>query len=347
MSETIVSLTHSQRDELVELMRSTSKTDIVTRALAVLHMAECQTLKAVAERVGATPKSVGRWRDWYRDGGIEMLQTDRRGAPRTKTTPRVMAAVETALEGTPRDFGYLRGRWTSELLSEVAEQICDIWAHPSTIRRLLARLGYVWRRARPAEARRADPEGADKLEAIEQSLQLDEPRTEVFYVDEAAIDLNPRIGAEWTPRGQQPRIVTPGQNQKRYVIGALHKDSGRLTWRTGETCDSTFVVEFLDQLRLRYRRAREIKIIWDNAPFHTSAETLDWLEEHPTFDILWQPTYTPSVNLIERVWKQLHEVVTRNHRHTTIEELMAAVEQFLDAVEPFPGNEPGRAKMAA
>jgi putative transposase len=187
----------------------------------------------------------------------------------------------------------------------------------------------------------------DKLEAIEQSLQLDESRTEVFYLDEAAIDLNPGIGAEWTPRGQQPRIMTPGQNQKRYVIGALHKDSGRLTWRTGEACDSTFVVEFLDQLCLRYRRARERKIIWDNAPFHSSAETLEWLEEHPTFDILWQPTYTPSINLLERVWKQLHEVVTRKHRHANIQELMAAVEQFLGAVEPFPGNEPGRAKMAA
>jgi transposase len=158
VSETIVSLTDSQRDELVDLMRSTAKKDIVTRALAVLHMAECRTLTAVAEKVGTALKSVARWRDWYRDGGIEILQTDRRGAPRTKTTPRLMAAVETALESTPQEFGYLRGRWTSKLISEVAEQISGIWAYASTIRRLLPRLGYEWRRARPAEARRAGPE---------------------------------------------------------------------------------------------------------------------------------------------------------------------------------------------
>ncbi|MFB6350371.1 MAG: IS630 family transposase [Bradymonadaceae bacterium] len=328
-------------------MGSTTKDDFIRRALAVLEMGNCETVKAVSERVGATRKSVARWRDWYREDGIDGLRTDGRGAPNTTVCPRLMAAVETALECTPQDFEYIRSRWTSELLSEVAEGICGIWAHPSTIRRLLPEMGYVWCRARPTEANRLDPRRAEKLEAIDQIIRLDEARTEVFYVDEASIDLNPRIGAEWTPVGQQPRIITPGQNQKRYVIGALHKDSGRVTWRTGESADSDLVVDFLEQLRLRYRRANEIKIIWDNASYHHSTDTLEWLDEYAKFEVFYQPTYTPSVNAIEKVWKQLHEVVTRNHRHHSIEELMAAAVQFLDAIEPFPGSNPGMVKLAA
>lgn len=44
----------------------------------------------------------------------------------------------------------------------------------------------------------------------------------VFYQDEIDIDLNPKIGANWMPKGQQKRIDTPGQNQKHYLAGAQH-----------------------------------------------------------------------------------------------------------------------------
>ena len=36
----------------------------------------------------------------------------------------------------------------------------------------------------------------------------------VFYEDEVDSHLNPGIGADWQLRGQQKRVVTPGQNEK-------------------------------------------------------------------------------------------------------------------------------------
>ena len=347
MGQTIVTLTNSQRNELIELMSSTSKADVVRRALAVLHMDECETVKAVAERVDAVRKSVARWRDWFRKDGIDGLRSDGRGAPSTTVSPRLMAAVDTALEETPQGFGYLRSRWTSELLSEVAYQMCGIEAHPSTVRRLLYKLGYRWRRARPTEACRTDPDRQAKLAAIDEALQIEEPYTEVFFVDEATVDLNPRIGAEWTKQGQQPTLVTPGDNEKRYVVGALHADSRRVTWTSGKKCNSELIVDFLEHLSDRYRRANKIVLIWDNASTHHSKRTLGWIEDHPKFEVLFQPTYTPSANDIEKLWKQMHDVVTRNHRHRSMDELMAATDRFLGAATPFPGGQPGTVKLAA
>ena len=49
------------------------------------------------------------------------------------------------------------------------------------------------------------------------------------------------------------------------------------------------------------------------------------------------PPYSPDDNVIERLWKQLHDHVTRNHRHRSIESLVAAVQRFLDNAQPFPG----------
>ena len=45
------------------------------------------------------------------------------------------------------------------------------------------------------------------------------PEDLVLYEDEVDIYLNPEIGADWQVRGQQKRVVMPGQNEKYYLAG--------------------------------------------------------------------------------------------------------------------------------
>lgn len=40
------------------------------------------------------------------------------------------------------------------------------------------------------------------------------------------IHLNPKSGADWQVREKQKRVVTPGQNEKYYLAGALHRGTG-------------------------------------------------------------------------------------------------------------------------
>jgi transposase len=46
------------------------------------------------------------------------------------------------------------------------------------------------------------------------------------------------------------------------------------------------------------------------------------------------PPYSPESNVIERLWKQMPDHVTRNHQHRTIDALLYAVECFLVAAQP-------------
>ena len=49
------------------------------------------------------------------------------------------------------------------------------------------------------------------------------------------------------------------------------------------------------------------------------------------------PPYSPDDNLIERLWKQLHDPILRNHRRQIIDTLVEDVRRFLDHTQPFPG----------
>jgi transposase len=73
---------------------------------------------------------------------------------------------------------------------------------------------------------------------------------------------------------------------------------------------------------------------------HKSRQTLRHLARLGGRIVLhFLPPYSPESNVIERLWKQLHDHVTRNHTHRTIEPLMEAVDEFIVGAQPFPGTQ--------
>ena len=100
--------------------------------------------------------------------------------------------------------------------------------YSSTIRRRLPKYGIVWRRAEPTLCIK-DPDKEAKLALIKQALASCDSRNPVYYEDEDEVDihLNHKIGADWGLRGQQRKVVTPGQNKKYFLAGTLQANTGR------------------------------------------------------------------------------------------------------------------------
>ncbi len=113
------------------------------------------------------------------------------------------------IKHSPRDFGYQRSRWSTELLAIKINEITGCQFHAGTVRRWLPSAGLVWRRAAPT-LRIRDPHKDEKMAVIHKALDECSAEHPVFYEDEVDIHLNPKIGADWQLRGQQKRVVTPG-----------------------------------------------------------------------------------------------------------------------------------------
>ena len=340
MLHSVTEMRRGIRRRLRRIVQKSADKDYARRALAILRLYEMQgCVTAVAESICAARSSVQTWRSLYESYGEEGLVPQPRGRPEWKTSEAALTALAQLLDSTPHDHGYLRSRWSSELLALVLHKQIGLEVHATTVRRWLKRLRYGWRRARPTLFIR-DPRKLQRLQAIAAALADTTPGTEVFYMDEADINLNPRIGHGWMLRGQQTAVPTPGKNRKTYLAGALHAHTGRVVIVEGERKNSLLFIHLLYHLKRTYRAARRIILILDNYKVHSSALTQRWLARNPKFQLRFQPAYHPWVNRIERLWKQLHDTVTRNHRQPTLPDLMQAVRRFLFACQPFPGQQP-------
>ncbi len=339
MEQTLTNISRPIRRRLKRLSRKARDPLVVRRALALLMLIQGLSVAAVSRSTETARSSVQRWKYLFINEGEAGLTPECRGPRPSTVTPLLIDRLRCLLKQTPRDVGYLRSTWTSELLAKELHRALGSRVHASTLRRLLSRIGYAWRRARPTLCIR-DPRKAERLAAIERALRRAARRdTAVLFVDEADIDLNPRIGAQWSRRGQQITIPTPGKNRKRYLAGSLDAHSGQITSVEGASKNTDLFLRLLETVERTYAQAvSRLYIVLDNYIIHKSRLANAWLTHHPRIRLLFQPAYHPWVNHIERLWKALHDTVTRNHRFATLEQLMQAVRRFLKVAQPFPGN---------
>jgi transposase len=285
----------------------------------------------VAAWVGCHRTTVDRvWKRFCLQGEAGLVDR-REDNGEVKVDEAYLARLRYLVGRSPPDFGWRRPTWTRELLVEQMVRETGVRIGLATMSRALKAIGA--RRGRPRPVVRCPwPRWRRKrrLEAIERLIAALPHEEIAFWGDEADLDLNPKIGPDWMLEGQQKEVVTPGQNVKRYVAGAMEVRTRLLTWVTGTRKSSELFTWLLWRLWDRHREARVIHLILDNARIHSSQYTRRTVEGMPVKVVLhFLPPYCPEANRIERVWLDLHANVTRNHQCPTIDALVREVTYYL------------------
>jgi transposase len=332
-----ISLTPDERNTLLDYYRAPFYDPALRlRAHIILLLADSHTWATIATVLFCSTRTIDRWQERFAFGRLEALFGRPRGR-RPRLAQRLAdLVVWWVTQVTPRTFGYLRSRWSCALLAVVVWQRCHLAVSRETVRRWLRGADIVWRRPRPVLDRR-DPDRAAKLDGLRALLRdLPDDETAVFE-DEVDINLNPDIGSMWMRRGQQAEVVTPGDNEKKYLAGSLHGRTGALVGAvTGPKRDGKLVVAHLEELCRRLRRYRVIHVIWDSPRIHLCKAVEEVVRAKGGRLVLHQlPKYAPECNPVERVWWHLREEITRNHRCKSLAELVELVFRWLEGRERF------------
>ena len=301
------------------------------RCKIIRNLARGESPSMIARILGCGRSQVYRVAKRFIADGIPGLVDRREDNGTPKVTEGFEWSVLLAVAKSPQQYGYQRPTWTQELLVLVIAEQTGIHVSTTTMCRLLARLDV--RHGRPKPTVTCPWPKAYKMRCLNKIIRQRDnlPSDEVLlYEDEVDIHLNPKIGNDWMLQGQQKEVMTPGQNQKRYLAGAFNPRTGRLLWVEGLKKTGALFIALVDSLRCTYRGKQCIHIVLDNFKIHSSkavaAAQLRW-GDHVKLHFL--PPYCPDHNRIERIWKDLHDNVTRNHTCTSMEELMNRVTDYL------------------
>ena len=331
-------LTAEQRLRLLDLYRGAPDPEVRFRSHVLLLLGEGHTWATVATLLYCSSRTIDRWVKRFHQEGVEAVAGHTPGRRPRLDASWTRLAVEWVTTRTPRDFGFLRSRWSCEAIALLMRRLHRVQVGRETVRRWLRRDGLVYRRPRPVLGPK-DPLRQERLDVLRKLLaEMPADETAVFQ-DEVDINTNPKIGSMWMRRNQQARVQTPGDNEKRYISGSIHWRTGRVFLteaRPKQGRNTASFLAHLDDLRGRLRHHKKIHVICDRARCHTSEEVGFYLWDHrDRIDLHLLPAYSPDRNPIERVWWHLHEAVTRNHQCQSMRELLDLTFAWLGKRNPF------------
>lgn len=331
MTTILPKLRLSVKERLLRNLRRCRDARLRTHYLIVITLNQGLSVAVVAQTQQVHRDTVYRIARRFRERGELGLLDGRANNGPGKLDRGFLDTLDRLVRGSPQDHDWRRPTWTRELLVLTLLKLGKAKVHVATLSRAL-RLTRA-RRGRPRPTVGCPWTKGKKTRRLEEIRRLVEglPRNEVaLYEDEVDVHLNPKIGYDWMGYGQQKEVLTPGQNRKRYLAGALDTRTGVVHWVEGEKKVSWLFVELLGKLYQHYRRVRKIHIILDNYCIHDS-KVVAWglLEAKGRISLHFLPPYCPDHNKIERVWQDLHAEVTRNHTCPDMETLMVEVRDYL------------------
>lgn len=273
---------------------------------------------------------------WLQHTGPFAPSADEEAAPACPLSAVEQRRLRHWLKKAPAVFGWCRSRWSCATLALTWAQECGRTVSAETMRRWLQALGFRWKRTKLA-AKDNDPERASKLARILLIWNSLGPREAMLWADELDLALLPKSGYQWIEKGTQTDVLTPGKNEKRYLAGAWDMRTGRLQHCLWYEKRAGLFVDLLNKLDQVYaaRRYDKVYVVVDNYKIHKARKVECWLAAHPRFELVFQPTYCPRSNPIERIYGDVHDHVTRNHRRKRMRDLVADVIRFLEQHGPW------------
>jgi transposase len=204
----------------------------------------------------------------------------------------------------------------------------------SGMRDLLHRLGYEYKKPKlvPGNPNLEDQEiFAEQYE----EFMLNKPNNvEVLFLDAVHPQHNTMAAYGWIKRGEQRELKTNSGRERLNLHGAMNAETLEVTVIESDTVDDDSTIQLLEILEKKYLFAAAIYVILDNAKYHYSKKVIKFLESSK-IQLVFLPSYSPNLNLIERLWKFFKKKVLYNTYYEKIDDFRNACIKFFRNIHSY------------
>ena len=324
-------LSPDERSELQRwLVALGTPQQVVLRCRIVLAVAAGRTEIAIASDNGVNRKTVRLWRERFRSGGVQALWqiAPGRGRKPAYNAARIKRVIDATLQTKPKGSTH----WSCRTMA-TAQGISK-----SSVNRIWRSHNIKPHRSQTFKLSR-DPKFLEKLTDVV-GLYLNPPdQAIVLCVDEKS-----QIQAlQRTQPGlplKKGRCGTMTHDYKRHgtttLFAALDVLAGKVIGGCYKRHRHQEFLRFLRRIQREFPGNAPLHLVMDNYGTHGTAEVKDWLRRHSRFQVHYIPTSSSWLNLIERWFGELTSKRIRRDSFLSVEDLIAAIDEFLAAWNENP-----------
>lgn len=322
-------LSDDVRTQLESFERSRSlPAGLVQRAEIVLLCAENLDNSTVAEMVGVTRQTVGKWRGRFRTQGLMGLYDEARpGRPRSIDDERIMELLYTTLHAEPPGE---QDRWSVRTAAE------EMDLSKSTVQRVWSAFGVQPHRQKHFKLS-TDPFFVEKVIDVT-GLYLNPPdHAMVLCVDEKSQVQALERTQPLLPLGLgYVEGVTHNyiRNGTTTLFAALDVATGQVLAQCKPRHRHQEFLQFLKHIDESVPPDLDIHLVMDNYGTHKHAKVKRWLAARPRYHVHFTPTYASWLNQVEIWFNIITQKAIRRGSFRSVPELIAKIQRFTDHYNP-------------
>ena len=138
----------------------------------------------------------------------------------------------------------------------------------------------------------------------------------------------------WIKRGQKREMKTNSGRQRLNLHGAMNAETYQVTLIESKTVNEDSTIDLLTAIEQSYPLSKEIVIILDNAKYHYSKKVKEYVG-NSKIKLAFLPSYSPNLNLIERLWKFFKKKVLYNRYYENIKTFRKACIKFFRNIAQY------------
>ena len=326
-----IEVTPADRGRLQSIIRDrNSPQKHVWRARIVLLSADGIGTTAIMRAVGKGKTVVWRWQERFMHEGVAGLIRDKTRPARIAPLPT--ATVDRVIELTNQAPPPAATHWTAPAMAKA------VGISPSSVRRIWAGQGLQPHRVRAFKLSN-DPKFADKLKEVV-GLYIDPPAHAVVL----SVDEKSQIQAlDRTQPGlpmKKGRCATMTHDYKRHgtttLFAALDILEGKVIGRCMQRHRHQEFIRFLNTVEREVPAGKAVHVVLDNYATHKHPRVKAWLQRHSRFTFHFTPTSCSWANAVEGWFAKLTRQRLKRGVFTSIVELQAAINRFIDDANTKP-----------
>ena len=201
---------------------------------------------------------------------------------------------------------------------------------------MLKRLGFVYKNSKSVPAK---ADGEAQQDFLEETLpeileEVEAGNAVIYYADGCHPTHNTETSRGWIRKGQDFEIDC-NSGRKRVNINAAVNGlkPEHLVYDITDSVNAQSTQRLCRQL-LRKHPRKTIYFICDNARYNRNKMLTEWAKEQ-RIEFVYLPTYSPNLNLIERLWHFMRVKILNSIYYEKHDEFKSAILSFLGDIKQY------------
>lgn len=171
---------------------------------------------------------------------------------------------------------------------------------------LLHRLGFVYKKTKQVPGK-LNPQLQEQFKKEYEELKKTKKEEDrIYFLDAMHPQHNNMPFYGWIYKGETKTIKANTGRKRLNLNGALNLEDMEVTVLSEKTIDTAAMKRLVLTLEKKQPEGL-IHLILDNASYNHSYELKIFLKSHQRVKLKYIPSYSPNLNIIERLWRFFHE----------------------------------------